>query len=318
MKKLVIMAMCLATGALFAQTPQANCDDCSFSQINSGPRGAVDNTSDITQKGILNTANAYQIGNGNYSIIDQDGKNMGVGNGGDSNNSRVYQEGVRNHSDVKQDGDRNIGVVEQRGYENFAKQDVGVGYSEDNVTSAFQTGTLNTSFQKQRYDNNTATVTQVGTGLLGLGANYAEQDQSSMANGVAGSVAEIDQTGTFNEAKQVQRGSNNDAYSLQNGIGNTSAEDQTSVAGSTYSNTSTVDQTFVGTPWLGSNLACVTQASVAGSNTSAITQTNVAGINAWTPGNSAIVNQTANLSSNMSTIMQSGGANQACVEQIGN
>lgn len=312
------MAMCLATGAFFAQTPQANCNDCSFTQMTSGPRGAVDNTSDITQNGISNEANAYQVGNGNYSIVDQDGKNMGTGNGGDSNKARIYQDGALNHSDVKQDGDRNTGVVEQRGIANYAKQDVGVGYSEDNTTSAFQTGTLNTSFQKQRYDNNTATVTQVGTGFLGLGANYAEQDQDSGANGVAGSVAEIDQTGSFNEAKQMQRGSNNNAYSLQNGTGNTSAEDQTSVAGSTYSNTSTVSQTFVGTPWLGSNLACVTQNSVAGNNTSAITQTNVAGANTWTPGNKATVTQTANLSSNMSTVMQSGGANKACVEQIGN
>jgi len=318
MKKLVIMAMCLATGAFYAQTPQANCDDCSFTQMTTGARGAVDNTSDITQNGILNVANAYQVGNGNYSIVDQDGVNMGIGNGGDSNNARIFQDGTRNHSDVKQHGDRNTSVVEQRGYENYAKQDVGVGLSEDNTTSAFQTGTLNTSFQKQRFDNNTATVTQVGTGFLGLGANYAEQDQSSMANGVAGSVAEIDQTGTANEAKQLQRGSNNDAYSIQNGIGNTSAEDQTSVAGSAYSNTSTISQTFVGTPWLGSNLACVTQNSVAGNNASSITQTNVAGINTWTPGNKATVTQTANLSSNMSTVMQSGGANQACVEQIGN
>ncbi|MCH3884578.1 hypothetical protein [Tenacibaculum aquimarinum] len=285
MKKLLSLAMVLATGALFAQ-----------------------NTNNSYQNGYFNDVTVTQMGINNSSNVNQDGTFYGAGNGGDDNMATINQTGLLNSSDVSQQGNRNIGTVDQLGWGNDATQDVGVGNAEDNIASADQTGGLNTSMQRQRFDNNNASVTQIGTGFLGYGNNYARQNQSSGADGVAGSTATIYQMGTDNRSVQRQRGSNNDATAVQSGANNWSRERQTSVAGGLYASTSLVIQSSA----IDGHRADVTQNSTGAANSSIVLQGDLLGFG----GNSAIVNQDAIGSGNASLVVQF-GRNTATINQTG-
>jgi hypothetical protein len=298
-KLLLVVALFFATSMVFSQrpAPRADCLDCEVTQMDPGTVGAMDNESYITQFG-ENDANVYQNGNGNLSTIHQSGA-MGFLNFGYGNSATVSQMGNSNESDIKQAGDRNIGIVHQYGKMNYAKQDVGVGWAEDNFAMANQRGYKNTSYQKQRNDNNSAMVFQRGHG------NYAEQDQVSGANAVAGSRALIVQVGYKNEAEQTQWGSNNDANSHQFGKKNSSVETQTSEAGGSATNESDI---FQFNYWYSDgNKACVEQDVANGYwNESLIVQFG---------SNYASVIQTATAGNNLSEIFQA-GKNKACVEQI--
>lgn len=283
MKKLLVLAISLATGVSFAQ-----------------------NSSTATQNGYGNDANVTQTGYTNSSNVDQDGKIYGIGNGGDENSATVLQVGISNQSMIKQHGDYNTGSVDQDGWYNSASQDVGVGYAEFNQASAYQRGGMNTSMQIQRFDNNEASVTQIGAGFLGYGNNYAKQDQRSGANAVDGSDAVIFQFGYDNRAIQKQRGSGNVADSFQWGTNNYSKETQTSVAGGSFANMSYVTQ------FGDDHSAIVKQNSVGANNFSDILQTNLLGVG----GNTATVTQDALTGGNNSYVEQH-GANNATITQTG-
>ena len=305
MKKQILLgaALLFAAGSLFAQ----GCEDCEIDQLPTGPRGAAVNTSDVNQVGFYQTADVFQDGTGNYSMIDQNGSNGTVAFGGNTNFAMVSQHGTSNHSLIDQNGDFNRGYVTQMGTSNFASQIVGVGWAENNYASSMQNGVGNTSFQTQYYDNNNATISQNNWGWESFGSNYAEQNQNSGANHVIGSNAHIVQTGGGQQGLQNQDGSMNYAMLNQNGSNSISVEDQTSDAGGYSSNSSYVTQ-------IGDlQLSCVTQdASDYGHNSSSVYQ------NLWNYNslNEAFVNQTASgVGVNLSSINQYGYQNEACVTQ---
>ncbi|SNR84322.1 hypothetical protein [Lutibacter flavus] len=252
MKKLLLsVALLFATSMLFAQVQvqerqqeqrRGPCFDCGIVQIQVPVIFRMGNVSDIDQMGVHNVGDVDQTGNMNYSKVLQEGN---------WNYARVNQSGYGNTVKVEQDGDRNWDVINQSGSWNFAYQDIGVGWAEDNVATINQYGQNHKAFQKVRYDGNNATINQYN-GFMGYGGNYAEQDQSSFNHGF-GSDAIITQTGRQNAAKQVQRGSLNEATATQWGRWNTSVEEQSNPQFSWAKNISTVYQ-------MGDfNLSCVDQ-----------------------------------------------------------
>lgn len=307
MKKLILsVAMLCATALLFAQQPQSpNCIDCEIDQVIPATigSGSWDNISDLDQRGYMNMAHVLQEGAGNYSKIDQDGANFG--DGGHENNAYVSQQGFNNHSDIDHNGDRNTGNVNQIGWRNYTKQVVGVGFAEDNMASSTQAGRANVAYQSQYYDNNTATISQMGRLPNTWGnRNYAEQYQNSGSDGAAGNTAEIAQRGDDNAAQQTQNGSNNNAYAFQSGYSNTSVENQTSVSGGLAMNDSDVMQ--YGT----SNKACINQDAIGADNLSYVYQSGYM--------NTALVDQTTSataIGNNNSNVNQVGRMNGACVTQ---
>jgi len=315
MKKLLVVVACLfATSMLFAQTQETvmndkrECADCGIEQIKAPvSHNVIGTASTVNQVRIYQTgdneAEAQQFGDGNESQITQDGKMHGNGQGqGHMNEAYTLQQGTSNESEIGQHGNGNLTWVNQNGERNYSYVDIGVGWAEDNYTEIDQNGNDNLAFQKVRYDNNWASITQLGD------ENYAEQDQSSKADGVIGSIATIDQDGSYNQAKQVQEGSLNTATSLQLGNYNFSVETQTSDSGLGSSNTSLVDQY---SRWGMGNTACVEQMSENGfKNFSDIYQKSGRG-----GMNTANVWQYANAGDNYTDIIQH-GHNTAKVTQV--
>lgn len=250
MKKLLLsVAFLFAASMIFAQVQERQqeqrrgpCFDCGIVQIQPAMIFRMANVSDVDQVGVHNVNNVDQFGNFNYSKVDQ---------AGDWNYARVNQSGIGNTAKVEQAGDGNWDVINQFGSWNFAYQDIGVGWAEDNVATIYQSGQNHRAFQKVRFDGNNATINQYN-GFMGYGGNYAEQDQSSFNHGF-GSDAIITQTGRRNAAKQLQRGSLNEATATQWGRWNTSVEEQSNPQYSWAKNISMVNQ-------MGDfNLSCVDQ-----------------------------------------------------------
>ncbi|ARV06422.1 hypothetical protein BTO04_06785 [Polaribacter sp. SA4-10] len=336
MKKLLIMAMCIATGVAFSQheggvinpnvinpngqtgmidrtmgTPVEAIDivnngaptaaTCEVDQVLM-PEDFIRNGRNrvlIRQVGNLNEANGTQVGLGNESLIRQNNTNFIPGEEG--NLASTDQTGYRNGAQIKQFGDGNDGRIEQLGNDNYAVQDVGADdamHAEGSFAYASQTGNDNRISQKQRYDNNEATALSWGDG------NTIVQDQSTGANQASGSVAFASQVGDENGAQQVQRGSNNYASAYQTGNGNTSVETQTMVGDSSeFMNLSTVNQ--VGDD----NISCVTQNADMANNSSLVNQIG--------NENSSLVSQTGDLGAkSASCIKQTGNLNTAQVTQI--
>ena len=287
MKKLLIVALLLATGVVFSQTKNVEsytkledkigkkygtpdhakartnaerpvCADCEVEQVECPEDFIIEgkNKVDIRQMGDSNEAKGTQTGSSNMSLIRQDNSNFipgGVGNLASS-----HQTGDGNGADIKQFGNDNKSRVWQYGDHNYAKQDIGddgAKQAEGNLTYVSQIGDGNKSYQKQRYDNNEASAYQTGD------RNSVVQKQSSGPNGSSGSVAFANQVGDDNAAQQNQTGSHNYASVYQSGNGNSSLETQTTTTDDpSICNISTVNQ--VGDD----NKSCVTQDSDMGNN----------------------------------------------------
>lgn len=320
MKKLILsVAMLCVTGTLLAQTsayehlPRAEsasvetaasvapCDDCSISQVATRTYTGEENNSDIHQTGSMNSANAFQLGTGNHSLITQEGDDVYLGEGGTLNSAVVYQEGMHNYSDISQLGDNNMGQVIQMGEDNYASQVVGAGWAENNDAYVYQDGTGNASSQSQFYDNNEALISQNGDN------NDAIQYQSSNLDQGAGSFASIIQSGDDNAAEETQAGSNNYAFVDQQGDRNISKGDQVSDSsmGSYWTNNYRVLQ--VGDD----NMSCSTQTTTDRYQYNYVSQLG--------NSNKAVVDQTATAGgsyvANYSFITQNGSMNTACVQQ---
>lgn len=336
MKKLLVVALMVATGVTFAQSrtgstpqppanppgfqeiikdrlpdlvrPDITCEGCSVEQIDDRAFPLDPRTSkvDIQQLGDNNEAYANQVGRNQGAYIMQDSNGKAVGNYAyvtQNDGAGGLAPAENQKAFIEQTGGNNAGIIDQRGDDQQAEQLV----NGDNNNAYIQQGDLgsvnNKAKQTQTGDDNDARIVQVG----GFGGgNRAIQSQVGNMNS-----AHIDQNGSENAAKQDQTGDHNFATAIQDGTGNVSLETQTTYAptgGASGTvapcNISTVNQQG------DMNESCVTQDAYQYQNCSLVNQLG--------SNNNAEVTQTANLSNNASCVLQYGDMNKAVVSQTGN
>ena len=341
MKKLLIIAMCIATGMTFSQEKHENDHNEQIILPNNitveGQIGMIDKTAG-TPVGVVLFVNHFTpnlaAGEVDQVLMPEDfvkkGRNkVAVRQVGDQNKARGFQLGLGNMSLIRQNNTNflpgqvgNLASTIQLGFENGAdiKQ-----FGDDNKGHIGQIGTGNYAVQnvggdkRMAAEGNLAYAGQVGnnnrtsqkqrynnneaTAWSYGDGNQIVQDQSSGPNQSSGSVAFVNQVGNENAAQQKQIGSNNYASAYQTGDGNTSLETQTMIGDSSeVMNLSTVNQ--VGNK----NISSVTQYSNMGNNSSLVNQIG--------NGNSSLVRQATLEAKSASCVKQKGNSNTAQVTQL--
>ena len=225
MKKLIFLfTMVLAVSMAMAQTN--NTSEVSQSGVKQtatvDQQGMGDNTSYVIQASANNVATVKQINPIFDGSIDED-----------DNLSSVVQTGARNNADVSQTHDHGQGdyagpgglleaTIYQSGDNNKAWQiQGGANQMGASTASIDQSGDRNEAWQKQLKYYNRAYITQSGN------ANRAEQAQDTELPEIgSANFASINQSGNNNFAIQEQQGWSNNVLATQSGSGNRSEQFQ--------------------------------------------------------------------------------------------
>ena len=225
MKKLIFLfTMVLAVSMAMAQTN--NTSEVSQSGVKQtatvDQQGMGDNTSYVIQASANNVATVKQINPIFDGSIDED-----------DNLSSVVQTGARNNADVSQTHDHGQGdyagpgglleaIIYQSGDNNKAWQiQGGANQMGASTASIDQSGNRNEAFQHQLKYYNEAYINQSGNANKARQAQDTELPEDGSAN-----FALINQSGNSNYADQQQQGWSNRVEATQSGIGNTSEQMQ--------------------------------------------------------------------------------------------
>ena len=205
----------------------------------------TNNTSEVSQSGVKQTATVDQLGMGDNTsyVVQASANNVAtvkqinpIFDGSadeDDNFSRVTQTGARNNADVKQTHNHGQGnyagpgglleaIIHQSGDNNEAWQiQGGANQMGASTASIDQSGNRNQAYQHQLKYWNRAYINQSGNANRAAQAQDTELPEIGSAN-----FASINQSGNNNFATQQQQGWSNNVLATQTGNGNISEQTQ--------------------------------------------------------------------------------------------
>lgn len=225
MKKLIFLfTMVLAVSMAMAQTN--NTSEVTQSGVKQtatvDQQGMGDNTSYVIQANASNIATVSQINPIFDGSIDEDDNLSTVLQTGTKNKATVTQTHNRGYKDYPASGGLLEAVIEQSGNNNEAEQIQGPhNQMGESLASTLQSGNGNYALQHQLKYKNNAYIVQSGDRNIAMQAQDTELPEDGSAN-----FASINQSGNNNDARQEQQGWSNGAIAEQLGSGNTSLQHQ--------------------------------------------------------------------------------------------